>query len=183
MTDHHGRPAGVPERVPGPGRPLWLAAEKARLEKFDAEDVVNFAPRIGIGRSTYNRLQWQRDRPATRTVKKIAATIGLPLADAMRLAGYSIEDPRQEQDPVAEWARPQIRALREIAEQTGATLGQVLVQYNLARPEELRLTADEVVGEIQSDTDLPDDLKKQFLDGYRRLRREVAETARRRQEP
>lgn len=186
MTDQHGRPADVPERAPGPGHRLWLAAEKARLDKFDAEDVVLFAPRIGIGRSTYNRLRTQEDRPIIRTVKKIAATIGMPLPEAMRLAGYTAAEgagtaKSQSTPDLASTARLEVQALREMAERSGVTLADVLIQYRLARPEELRLTKDEIAEEIRRDPDLPDDLKRQFIDGYRRLREEVAEAARRRQ--
>lgn len=182
MTDQAGHQHDAPQR-PAPGRPLWLAAEQARLSKFNAEDLVPWTTRIGIGRTTYRRLSYQEERPIVRTVKKIAQVIGMPLPDAMRLAGYPADDVPQApvQDHVTARARLEIQALREIAERTGATLADVLIQYNLAAPDELKFTTDEIVEEIRNDADLPDDLRKEFLEGYRRLREQVAESARRRE--
>lgn len=53
--------------------------------------------------------------------------------------------------------------------------------YTLVIEHGYRLVPKEnAVREIENDPDLPDDLKEQFIDGYRRLRREVAEAARKR---
>ncbi|MET7333313.1 hypothetical protein [Nonomuraea sp. NPDC005650] len=160
MTDQ-GRSEGPP------GRPLWLAAEQQRakegVSKFD------WVAQIGIGRRSYDRLAIQENKPITRTVKKVAARIRMSYEDAMRLANLTPPDAQADsavdvvvqgragvirmrgrageihvqvkhfQRPLAE---QQLDALREAGEETGRTLGEVLVLTGLAEPEELKVTRD-----------------------------------------
>ncbi|MGW6498583.1 restriction endonuclease [Nonomuraea angiospora] len=153
MTDQ-GRYSGPP------GRPLWLAAERARAAKFGGESKYDFVlNRLKIGRVTYDRLEKNPTRPIIRTVKKIADGIGMPLDEAMHLAGYEtamagppdsgvdlvVQGPNgvmlvQVKDFQRQLTEKQIDALREAGEETGRTLGDVLVILGLAEPEELKLT-------------------------------------------
>ncbi|MBF8187345.1 hypothetical protein ITP53_16715 [Nonomuraea sp. K274] len=153
MTDQ-GRYSGPP------GRPLWLAAERARATKFGGESKYDFVlNRLRIGRVTYDRLERNTKRPIVRTVKKIADGIGMPLDEALHLAGYEtamagppdsgvdlvVQGPGgvmlvQVKDFQRQLTEQQIEALREAGEEVGRTLGDVLVILGLAEPEELKLT-------------------------------------------
>lgn len=177
-----------------PGQPLWLAAERYRVSQGLTKP--DFVARMGIGRVTYDRLATQPKPPIARTVKKVADAVGLDYSEAMKLAGYvtavlnatlpaiqgSFSASTNVQSAGDVDAVINLRPLREQAGASGRTLGDVLVEAGLATPEELKLTVDEVVEEIESD-DLPDDLKQEFLDGYRQLREQVAEAARHRRGP
>lgn len=183
MTDQ-GRHDGPP------GRPLWQAAERKRIaEGWTKTELVE---RIGIGRVTFDRLQTQENPPIARTVKKIANGIGLDIYEAMRLSGLddiSADVAMTNLDGTRTYLQvkhysPEVErtlaGLRETADKLGRTLGDVLVLTGLVSPEELKLTEDEIVREIDND-DLPDDIRQEFLDGYRRLKEQIAETARRRE--
>ncbi|MEV4837752.1 helix-turn-helix transcriptional regulator [Nonomuraea sp. NPDC049486] len=143
------------EGSPTPGRPLWEAAEHVRTEKDWTIDQL--AERAGIGRATYNRLATNRVPPQARTVRKIASAIGMPLAEAIRLSGLTSQPaPAGDIDllPVitfdqaspdimaatARILRQQLQQLREAAAASGRTLGDLLVDLELVRPEELRLS-------------------------------------------
>ncbi|MGW4469705.1 hypothetical protein ACWENQ_08530 [Nonomuraea sp. NPDC004354] len=143
-----------------PGRPLWLAAERARGAKDLSK--VDWVKRIGIGRVSYDRLATQANPPILRTVKKIANAIGMEFEDAMRLAGHG-----QEADSIVETtltriiytaptgpirlelrgfdhdaAERQISILRAAAEAANLTLGETLIITGLAEPEDLALTRE-----------------------------------------
>lgn len=131
------------EGSPTPGRPLWEAAEHARAEHDWT--VEEFAARAGIGRMTYNRLATNDVPPRARTVKKIAAAINMPLAEAIRLSGLTTEqrgtgrEAADELNDTARLLRGHLDRLREIGSATGRTLGQVLVDLKLVTPDELHL--------------------------------------------
>ena len=175
MTEHdqdQGRQAGPP------GRPLWLAAERARrsqgVGKFD------WVKKLGIGRRSYDRLEFQENPPITRTVKKIADVIGMDIDDAMDLVGYqTTAAPDSGADLVVQGpggvvlvqvkrfrrseAERQLDLLREAGEEAGRTLGDVLVLTGLAEPDELKIARnDQAAGEIAND--LPDDVKQRIPD-------------------
>lgn len=169
MTTRRGTPRAQGADVfnENPGRPLWLAAERARAEQFGGMDLTRFVAKLGIGRTTYARLRTQRERPIMRTVQKIASGIGMPIEEAMRLAGYgqpptpaqhatarpgvisiaarvgTVHVEARDFDPTV--AGRQIDALRAAGRDTGRTLGDMLTATGLAEPEELRLT-DEGAG-------------------------------------
>lgn len=183
MTDQ-GRHDGPP------GRPLWQAAERKRVA--EGWTKLELVERIGIGRVTFDRLQTQENPPIARTVKKIANAIGLDVFEAMKLSGLddseadiALTNPDGTRTYVeVKHYSPEVErtlaGLREAADKLGRTLGDILVLTGLAGPEELKLTENDVVREIEND-DLPDDIRQEFLDGYRRLKEQVAESARRRQ--
>ncbi|MFE3449664.1 hypothetical protein ACFXJ8_12080 [Nonomuraea sp. NPDC059194] len=141
-----------------PGRPLWLVAERTR----GAEDLskVDWVKKIGIGRVSYDRLATQPNPPILRTVKKIAAAIGMDLQQAMSLAGHG-QEPESVAEAVLtriiytvpgspirldirgfdhEATERQLTALREAAEAADLTLGETLVITGLAEPEDLALS-------------------------------------------
>lgn len=175
-----------------PGRPLWQAADRHRVEKEWSKGRL--VKEIGISRVTFDRLLTQENPPWGRTVKRIADVIGMDYEDAMVLAGHprgsisatlpALTGSFAGSTPVRAISDVDIRAyllqLRAYARERGQTLGDVLVTSGLAEPEELKLTEDEIVREIEND-DLPDDIRQEFLDGYRRLKEQVAESARRRE--
>ncbi|MDX3111386.1 hypothetical protein PW035_62040 [Nonomuraea angiospora] len=72
-----------------PGLPLWRAAERKRAE--DGVGKVEWVAQIGIGRRSYDRLALQEGPPIARTVKKIANRIGMPVHEAMALAGHDLD--------------------------------------------------------------------------------------------
>ncbi|MBG0814180.1 hypothetical protein [Planomonospora sp. ID82291] len=77
--------------------------------------------------------------------------------------------------------RSQLGALREAGLRTGRTLGDMLVEGGYVSPLDLARTArlpDPVVGELEDDPDLPDEVKQRMLEGYRALRQEIAESLR-----
>lgn len=132
-----------------PGRPLWEAAEHARAER--GWTVEQLAERAGIGRATYNRLATNGVPPQARTVKKIAAAIGMPLAEAIRLSGLTSHqraatgrEATDELNDTARVLRGHLDRLREIGAATGRNLGQVLVDLKLATPDELQLHLEPV---------------------------------------
>ncbi|MFJ2029465.1 helix-turn-helix domain-containing protein [Streptosporangium sp. NPDC087985] len=167
-----------------PGLRLWERAEQVRLARGWSK--TELAERMGMGRVTYDRLRTQENKPQAKTVRRVADAIGISHTEAGVLAGL-IEQPasRMEQvltDAIAghlrgvpSEAERHVRALREAGQESGKTLGDVLVLAGLAEPDELKVTRkDPVVEELEDDPELPDDIKKEFLDGYRRLRAEVA---------
>lgn len=94
---------------------------------------------------TYNRLATNDVPPRARTVKKIAAAINMPLAEAIRLSGLTTEqrgtgrEAADELNDTARLLRGHLDRLREIGAATGRNLGQVLVDLKLVTPDELHL--------------------------------------------
>lgn len=147
-------------RTEPPGLPLWRASERKRAE--ERVDKYVWVKEIGIGRKSYDRLTYQENSPIVRTVGKIAARIGMPVDEAMRLAGLDdlaaapadsgadliVQGPRGRillqvkgfQRPAVE---QQLDALRKAADESGRTLGDALVIVGLAEPDELELTRDD----------------------------------------
>ncbi|GAA3158548.1 hypothetical protein GCM10010466_56630 [Planomonospora alba] len=82
----------------------------------------------------------------------------------------------------AEALRAYLDIFRETGRRTGRTLGDMLVAGGYASPQDLALTLrrpDPVVEELEGDPGLPDEVKQRILEGYRALRREIAESLRR----
>lgn len=137
-----------------PGRPLWAAAERARVAEGIGKQA--WAKELGIGRVTYDRLRTQPTAPIARTVKKIADRIKLDYDEAMRLAGLS--DEGQDLDVVVirngrhiviqakhiqrGVIEQQLAALRKVAAEAGRTLGDILVVTELAAAAELELNEE-----------------------------------------
>ncbi|MFB4276082.1 hypothetical protein ACBJ59_12360 [Nonomuraea sp. MTCD27] len=152
-------------RTVPPGLPLWRASEQKRVE--EGIQKYEWIAQIGIGRKSYDRLTTQENPPITRTVKKIADRIGMPIEEAMQLAGLLdgqavaapagsgadliVQGPKgrillQVRHFHRAAAEQQLDALRKAAEEAGRTLGDALVIVGLAEPEELELTKDDAAG-------------------------------------
>lgn len=140
-----------------PGRPLWAAAEHVRTER--GWTLEELAERAGIGRVTYNRLATNSKPPQARTVRKIAEAIGMPIHEAIRLSGLTTADRGTAQPPpdlvpvlaagqaspetmaaTARILRQGLQQLREAAQASGRTLGDLLVDLELVKPDELALS-------------------------------------------
>ncbi|MGA5764514.1 hypothetical protein [Nonomuraea bangladeshensis] len=135
-----------------PGRPLWAAAERARVA--EGASLIDWTKRIGISRMSYNRLASQENPPIARTVKKIADTIGLDYDEAMRLAGVAgergsgdiivLHDRRRTLIQAKDFQRAtvnrQLDILRKAGIEADRTLGDMLVITGLATEAELQTT-------------------------------------------
>lgn len=148
---------GRRDDTPPPGRPLWAAAERARVAAGTSK--VDWTREIGIGRVTYDRLFDQENPPIARTVKKIADKIGIDYEHAMRLAGLGDNDDGvvvaqagrvkviQAKKFQRSLVEDQLNILRQVGAKSGRTLGDILVTTSLARKDELEVTdrKDEIV--------------------------------------
>lgn len=80
-----------------PSNPFWNRAERARTARgLSKSDVAKGAR---IGRTTYDRLEWQESSALPRTIQKIALTLEIPLSEALRLAGFPVQEEAKEKTP------------------------------------------------------------------------------------
>lgn len=123
-----------------PGLPLVF-----RIEAYCAESGMTqteLAKQLGVGRGSFSRLRSQVRRPFVSTVGKIAAGIGLDLAEAMRLAGFEGSESSAHSAalvPESMNAKTHVQSLRRLAQENGCTVGDLMVRLGCAR-EDMVLT-------------------------------------------
>lgn len=151
-----------------PGRPLWAAAERARVAAGVAK--FDWVKEIGIGRVTYDRLATQTSPPIARTVKKIADRISLDYDEAMRLAGLAGQDHGVDLIVIRDGQRVLVQAkhfqraglerhldaLRKMAAEAGRTLGDILVITDLATERELEVSGQQLAAAYSETPDEQD---------------------------
>jgi transcriptional regulator with XRE-family HTH domain len=162
-------------REKGPAHPLyeWVMRELADRDWTQ----TRLQEASGVSRSTIDSWQFQPRPPRASTVRAVAAALDLNQADALRLAGYP--ESRIPQEMPAPTSRREVSpapmsaladmvsGLRDEAEREGSSLGELLVKYGLAQPEELvvpdALPPDPIVAEIQASTDISDETKAALI--------------------
>ncbi|WP_327088568.1 helix-turn-helix domain-containing protein [Nonomuraea sp. NBC_01738] len=130
----------------------------------------------GVSRSTVDSWQFQPRPPRVATIRSVASAIDLDLSEALRLAGYpesripqevTVAAPTPAHSPAKTALADTVRELRDEAEREGRSLGELLVRYGLAQPEELAvpdaLPPDPIIVEIQESSDISEETKKTLI--------------------
>ncbi|MEV0584038.1 helix-turn-helix transcriptional regulator [Nonomuraea sp. NPDC050310] len=150
-----------------------------------------FKAHSGVARSTIAKWRYQPRSPQASTVKAVAQALGIPEGEALRLAG--IPDGRIPDAPLDEigdfvaTAHDVVSTLRERAMESGQSLGEVLVESGLARPEELTvpesLPVDPIVAELEAATDISPETKAELIRLHLANRARRFEEERRKRKP